>query len=367
MNEGCVDGTCVKGISFPTPMKCANGGGPNIINDGDAGTCTGNLGKKTFNWTICSCKNVAASSSVFCDAWDSTKGTYKPNQVGGGIAANIGVSSSDTITDYGKMTAAGTTGTTISSSNKIAVYDDLQTGSNYSTGNDTAGANVYAAGNISGGSLNIKGTLYQPNGKTHGGVTYGSLMNQAVTVNPACNCTYKIPVGAIVAWAKTHNDNALINLDPGLLTKTTSSVHVDLPCGAYYLTGFTTSVPVAIVVHGNTAVFIDGSISTSDFFEITLADQKSQLDLFVSGTISPSATIQLGNANWPALTHVYVGGSQNFTFSSGTIISGKRVGRKRDGQLVGEHRHVRRHLLERLPGQLRAEDALRPGRHQDGD
>jgi hypothetical protein len=321
-NQGCVGGACVNGVSFSNP-KCPDGGGPPVIvDDGDAGTCTGNLSKKTFNWTICSCNNINATSALYADGWDSTKGPYKPKQIAGGLAANKSVQSSDTITDYGKMNAAASTGTSISSSNVIAVYDEVQNGSNWSTGNDTAGANVYSAGNISGGSLDIAGTLFQPTGKTHGGVTYKTLTNQAVTVNPQCNCTNKIPVAAIVAWAKTHNDDTTVGLDPGLLTKATSTVHVDFPCGSYYLTGFTTGVPVAIVVHGNTAIFIDGNLTTNDQFEITLSGTNATLDLFVSGTISPSAQITIGNSNWPALTHVYVGSAQSFTFSSETLISG---------------------------------------------
>ena len=320
--QGCVEGTCQGGeVSFKPTSKCS-GNPPNIVDDRDAGTCTGNLAKKTFGWTVCACNNVSGTSAVYADAWDSTKGTYKPKQIGGGIGADLAVTSDDVFTVYGKLHATATTGNSIDTQGTMSIYDEVGSQNNIGLGAFTAGADVYCGGDISGGTMSIAGTLYQPTGKQHGGVTYKALSNGPVNVAQPCNCTYKIPVAAIVDWGKTHNDNSLISLDPNLLATTTGTVHVDLPCGEYYLSGFNLQNAAAIVVHGNTAIFIDGDIQSSAFLEISLADQASELDIFVKGTINPTSSFTLGSPNWPALTHVYLGTTNAFTLSDTTIISG---------------------------------------------
>jgi hypothetical protein len=107
-------------------------------------------------------------------------------------------------------------------------------------------------------------------------------------------------VSNIVANFKTNNDNALIGLNPAVLSGPTGTTRLDLPCGYYYLDSIQSSVPVTIVAHGNTALFIGGDIAPSSGLVITL-DPTAQLDLLVGGTI--------------------VGSSTNLTFSSGANVA----------------------------------------------
>jgi hypothetical protein len=96
---------------------------------------------------------------------------------------------------------------------------------------------------------------------------------------------------------------------------------IDLPCGNYYLNGFSLSGSTAIVAHGHVAIYIDGNIDAQSNLTITL-DPNSELDVFVSGTVTSGSNFSLGSVNYPALTRLYVGSSAQLELSSSTVIAG---------------------------------------------
>jgi hypothetical protein len=198
----------------------------------------------------------------------------------------------------------------------------MQSGGNITADGVTAMRDAYVAGNITG-DMSVAQTLYQPTGKSTGGISYGKLVNQAVTVKPPCDCTTPIPVGAMVTYAKTHNDNAAAGLDPAELTTAGHPARIDLSCGQYYLTGFSLSSPVAIVAHGNTAIFIDGDVNANALLTMTIADGTSQLDVFVSGTIVATSETTIGTPNFPALTRLYIGGTATLDIQSTLVVGGE--------------------------------------------
>jgi hypothetical protein len=173
---------------------------------------------------------------------------------------------------------------------------------------------AYVAGNING-NMTVGGTLYQPAGKAHAGL---KPVNQAVVVKDPCDCTKPVPVVDLVAWGKTNNDNAAIMLDPGIMSQAGHPARIDLPCGRYYITGF--SGGGTIVAHGHTVLFVDGSVSSSANLEITVADATSSLDIFVSGTITATSSFTLGNPAFPALTRLYIGTTGTLDVQSALII-----------------------------------------------
>jgi hypothetical protein len=299
MMQGCSGGSCVAAKTFPTPATCA-GGGPNISLDpgmGAVAQCAGKLAQTTFTWSICSCKNVNFEDATLIDGWDSTKGTYKAGQLGGGVGADGSITAMSGAQIWGQAWAAAK-GTAFNISG-LTVHDDLQSGGNV-VGEGSVTHNAYVVGNIDG-NLQVGKMLYQ----------------KGVTVNPPCDCSTPIPVGALVAAAKTTNDNMAIGLDPGFMTGN-HPPRIDLPCGRYYLTGF--SATGSIVAHGHVALFVDGNIGSSGDLTITVADSSSSFDIFVSGTIGTQANFKLGNPNFPALTRLYVGGTQALNIQSGLIV-----------------------------------------------
>jgi hypothetical protein len=290
-----------------------------LNNGSGSNTCAGALAQTTFTWAVCSCKNIAFQDGFLIDGWNSLQGPYTPGQLGGGAGANVEISSQSSGDIWGQAWAASTA-TAFSAS--MNVHHDLQSGGNISADGLNVSRDAHVAGNISG-DMSIAQTLYQPAGKSSGGASYGMLVNQPVTVPPPCDCTDTIPVGAMVAYAKTNNDDAAVGLDPALLTTASHPPRIDLPCGQYYLTGFSLSGDVTIVAHGNTAIFVDGDINANANLTITIADATSQLDLFVSGTIVATSEARIGNPNFPALTRIYIGGTQTLDMQSSLIVGGE--------------------------------------------
>src|SRR5439155_5727628 len=104
-----------------------------------------------------------------------------------------------------------------------------------------------------------------------------------------------------------NNDDAAIGLSPSTFDNGGAQSVLELPCGYYYLNRIVASSGVTIVAHGNTALFIGGSIDVSGSLALNL-DASSRFDLFVAGDIYGNGTISLGSAAYPANMRVYVGG-----------------------------------------------------------
>jgi hypothetical protein len=321
--QGCVEGTCMTANVYPTPAMCAGGGPPTQVGSGSGGTtCAGSIGGTSFTWTVCSCNNVATSAEVLLDGWNSLVGPYMPGQLGGGMGADKSVTGDSMVDIWGAMWAAATTGTSINIQNASSVHDTVKSGASVGVDGFTISHDAYVAGDITG-PMSVGGTLYQSPGKNRGGATAGAYVNNAVvTVPPPCDCTNKVPVTQIVQWGIANNDNALIGLDPNVMSAANHPARIDLPCGKYYLKGFSLSAPAAIVVHGQTAIFIDGNVANNSFLTITLEDPGSALDVFINGTMTATDTIRIGNPNWPALTRVYLSTTGSFELSSSILISG---------------------------------------------
>jgi hypothetical protein len=242
-------------------------------------------------------------------------------QLGGGLGANLQITTGDAPTIYGQCWAGDTTGTSFTGQSGGNVYDTFKSGNDITVSGFAAAKDAYIAGTITG-DMTVGGTLFQPSNKQNGAATAGMIVSQAVTVPPPCDCTNKLDVPAIVAWGMTNNNDQAVGLSPGIFTTASHPARIDLPCGEYYLTGFTLSADAAIVVHGHTVIFVDGSLTANSFLTITLADSNSSLDVFVSGTITGQAQFELGNANWPALTRLYLGTTGTFDLSSEITIAG---------------------------------------------
>jgi len=320
--NACVDGSCKPATVYPAPPKCAGGSGPAIVIDSvPKAPCSGDLAATTFTWALCSCQDILLSGKVLIDGFDSSKGPYKPGELGGGVGANGFVKASSDTDVYGQLWAASKT-LGIEGSSRAVVHHDLRCGGPLVAGDTSARRDAYVSGNIKG-KLVVGSTLFQsPGALRDGDITYKTLdTSAAVTVAPPCSCTSKVPVAAIVAAGKAKNDNAAVGLDADALNKVGHPDRIDLPCGHYYLKGFTLSAATAIVVHGRTAIYVDGDIETGGTLSITL-DAKSELDLFISGTIRGSADFRVGSANYPALTRIYVGGTETLRLTSNILIAG---------------------------------------------
>jgi hypothetical protein len=305
--KGCVNGKCVTSVAVgPAPAKCA-GGGPPITIDPAQGGCLGNLAQVTFRWSLCSCTDLDVSAPLVTDAFDSTKGPYKPGQTGGGVGVDGDVTHwSQAVTVGGTLWEAGG-GSYKSSGPASEIKADMHLAGSWAASSPfTVDGNAYVTGILSG--VTVKGMTSKP-----------------ASVPPACDCApgKLVPVTEIVAAHRPpNNDNAAINLAANVFESPGGPLRLDLPCGNYYLTKIVTSTPLTIAAHGRTALYIDGIVNPSAPIAFVV-DPTGELDIFIGGTIKSSQTIVIGSPNYPALSRTYVGGPDKLTFSQDVQIGGE--------------------------------------------
>ncbi|HKA88318.1 MAG TPA: hypothetical protein VKE22_11675 [Haliangiales bacterium] len=320
--EGCAGGSCVPAVILPPPAACQNGGPPIDVPVPGQPVCAGNLAQRTFRWALCSCRNVVASSLLTTDAFNSATGPYMPGGKGGAVGLNGSLTGSSGFNIGGTVWASAAAGVILSSD--ATIRQELHVGGQLTTARVMVGEDGFVVGNINGDALTFDGVLHlRPGATITGNVTYKSLVREAVTVPPPCDCTAEdiIPVAAIVAARRTSNDNASVGLDPALFTRGTAPARLDLPCGSYYLDAISISNPLTIVAHGNTALYIGGNVSASSAITFTL-DPTAQFDVFIGGTMIASSGLTLGSPAYPASMRTYAGGAQPLDISSGAAIAG---------------------------------------------
>jgi hypothetical protein len=328
--KGCVAGKCVDAITVGTaPAKCV-GGGPPISETAQNGGCLGDLAQKTFRWSLCSCTDVDFSAPVLVDGYDSTKGPYVPGvtgATGGGVGANDKESASSTLNVGGDLWSHGTTGISNSAKHEIGhdlrINGPLDPSAAMSVGND-----AFVNGDVTtSNTITVGNTLTLPADKTLGtkGITAKTTVRAPVDFPLPCDClpSQLVPVVAIVnAHTGTNNDNASIGLAATALENVATDTRLDLPCGQYFLTKIGGSHAVTIAAHGRTALYIQGDVTESADIAFAV-DPTGELDLFVGGTISTSASMHIGSPNYPALSRTYLGTTNTMSLSANVRIAGE--------------------------------------------
>jgi stigma-specific protein Stig1 len=316
---GCVQGVCIPSLGGDDLPMCVGGGPPVVIDPGTTSDCTA---QSIFRWGICSCTDVDVSATLRVDAYDSSLGPYVPGGEGGSVGLNEVYHSSGIADLSGSLWASSPAG--MNPSSDLTVVQELHAGGPFHPRITVIGGDSYVDGDIGAtATIDIAGVLHQETGATvTGNVTYGSRVEESVTVPPPCECepAQLIPVAAIAAAHATDNDNALIDLDPAALTSPSAAARLDLPCGRYYLTGIGGSYAVTIAAHGHTALFIDGSIQLSKPLTISV-DPDGSLDILIAGALSTSSTLVIGSPSYPALTRLYIGGTSGFHISSSAALA----------------------------------------------
>jgi hypothetical protein len=322
---GCVDGGCqpmVGGDLDDGPGGCVGGGPPLDIGDGAGAVCTGDLAEVTFRWALCSCDGINLMNPLTTDAYSSASGGYQPGGLGGGVGVNGAFDSTSEVYVYGDLWAS--LEVPFQTSNPIQIWQELHAGGGVdSTGLATIGEDAYIDGDLlATNPWSIAEALFIPGTATVSDqVSYLERVNAAVSVPPPCDCGADelVPVADYVSWASANNHNDLIGLDPDLLNPVASPTRIDLPCGIYYLSAVDAMSPVVIAVHGRASLFIAGDLASISTLTIAV-DSTAELNLFVAGTIATTDKLKVGSASYPALTRVYLGGSESLTLSNNTQI-----------------------------------------------
>jgi hypothetical protein len=304
-----VDGGDDASLHPSTPSFCA-GHGPIPVPGRSA--CVGDL-SDVFRFAACACKSLDVSGSLSTDSFDSTSDAGPASGDLASIGSNGEISTNSRLTLAGSLWAGGpapdagpavTLGGAVSAGGTIAhdlhAAADIQVDGKY-----LVGGSVWANGSVTvgpAGSLAVLGTLYVPTGDSTSGVQ-ATVVNASVPPVAPCSCAAPLDIAAVVAAYANSNDNSSI----GLATDASLTGAVSLPCGRFYVGGIGGDT-VDLRVNGRVALFVDGDVAVTQDLRIELA-AGAELDLFVTGSVSIMGAFEIGDANSPARTRVYVGGA----------------------------------------------------------
>jgi hypothetical protein len=266
--------------------------------------CTGDLGKKTFLFALCSCSSVKANNTITTDSLDSMTGQST------GKNGSMGVRG-----DYdGQQAAIGGSfwvDGSISMGNKHSVAVALQCGGpldSHATEVSIA-EDAYVEGDMleAQGKVTVGQTLHIPAGKQHAGVVAASVVEGPVDVASPCDCDAPIDIVGLVASFSQSNDDAANGVTPSGLAGLSAPVTQELPCGRYYFSSIESNSSVTIKLTGHTAIFIGGDVHVSGPLSFELGPD-AELDLFLAGSFNPHTSVAIGSTARPAATRVYIAG-----------------------------------------------------------
>ena len=282
---------------------CDGAGG--ILLPGDVDTCTGDLGKKTFLFAICSCSGVTANNTLTTDSFDSEMMNMQPMD-GGSVGVNGPYSASSSVDIGGSLWVDGK----IQTFNKHEVAQALQCSDDITASSPAhVGDDVFVEGNVNAQNktLTIDGDLHIPAGKLNNGATVlGKTIKGPVDVKTPCDCSDPIDIAAIVQGYMLQNDNEALPVAPDELEALPDAKVLELPCGRYFFTGISSNNTLTIKLTGRTVIAIAGDVKTASAFAVELGPD-AELDLFVAGNVDFNNAAALGDPKRPAATRVYVG------------------------------------------------------------
>lgn len=300
-------GETSSGTTGPVDFCDGQGG---ISLPGDVDVCTGDLGKKTFLFAICSCTGVTANNTLKTDSFDSEMMDMMVMD-GGSVGVNGAYSASSAVDIGGSLWVDGK----IQTFNTHEVAQILQCGADITAGSPShVGDDVFLEGSIfaQNKTMTIDGDLHLQNGQANNGATVkGKTIKEAVIVKTPCDCSDPIDVAAIVTGFMQDNDNDLVPVEVDELVALPDAKVLELPCGRYFFSGISSNNTLTIKLTGRTVIAIAGDLKTAGAFAIELGPD-AELDLFVAGNVDFNNAAAIGDPKRPAAARVYVGGGVKF-------------------------------------------------------
>ncbi len=322
------DGSTINADASLWETYCEGSGPPVLVGDGGDATdvCTGNLAEATFQNAICSCQDLVLSAGLITDSFDSSVGPYTPGGSLGSVASNGAVRSNATMDVRGDLSGAGPGG--VSAGISAGVLGNLASGGDLGDAAATisVGGDSSIAANISLTDFSVAGTLTVPVASTidvSGMANFGALVRAPVAVPSPCACEPQqlLDVAGFVSAHQNQNYNDSIPITPDHLDGFVGPAELVLPCGLYYLRTIRGTGPLTIRAQGRVALFVDGDIDLDDLFVISLAPG-AELDVFITGSVTSAAALQLGDVSRPAALRIYLSAAASLDLSAATTIAG---------------------------------------------
>lgn len=122
-----------------------------------------------------------------------------------------------------------------------------------------------------------------------------------------CGCEPEqlLDIEGLVAQAKSDNDNDLIDLSTTVVEVGPRTIH--LPTGRYYLESAVLAGVTRLVIEGEVALYVDGTIDFAGVENFDL-EEGAKLDLYVSGSLTTVGSLDAGDADRADDLRIFVGG-----------------------------------------------------------
>jgi hypothetical protein len=284
-------------------------------------TCTGRLAANKLTNALCSCGDVQMSYDLTTHGFDSTQGPYQAGQPGDS-GASVGINgryipSTGSTNVGGSLSIAGAG--ELAFTGLFAVRGDLYAAGNIAaTGLVTVARNAWLGGSFSAlGAFTVKGALHHAGSVSALPVLATTNTQQAVTVAKPCPCEPSdlVDIAALVAFAKSSNDNDRLGISRDALAKVAGSTQLSLPCGRFYLSQIAGAGNVVVQVNGLAAVFVDGPVSLTGNLSFEIAPG-GEVDVFVGQDFAVQGVVAMGSKERPAAGRLWVAGAQGITLPS---------------------------------------------------
>ena len=314
------DGSVAGDTSVTNPL-CSGLGAPIQLPTATGAACAAALATRGHRFALCSCESVSAPARIRTDSFDSRltpafQETDAAIGIGGDLVANAEVRAG------GALHVAGPGG--IRTSTQLRSAGSLRVGgpAMLSDQNVDIDTDAFVNGNISG-RLRVNGTLHVPPGaQLTGGVEYTTLVNEAITVSPPCDCSAGfVNIAGAIAAAATTNADAAIGLQPTALADVTTPATIVLPCGVFYLADIDAEAPVTLVVRGHTLLAVGGDVTARAGFTVQL-DPSAELDLLVLGQLIVTGGGTFGATGAAPRFRVWVASTTTVLFDGAPAING---------------------------------------------
>jgi hypothetical protein len=306
-------GETTDGTTGPVDF-CEGEGG--ILLPGDEMGCTGDLGKKTFLFALCSCTTLTANNKLTTDSFDSAMGPMQMD--GGSVGVNGAYTASSSIDIGGSLWVDGK----IETFNSHEVAQVLQCGGDVTAKSMShVGEDAFVEGDIDAMNdvMTIDGDLHIPPTMTNATANVlGQTIKEAVDVEVPCDCSQPYDIAGIVAGFEAANDNDAQGITAAELTDLSQAKVLELPCGVYFFDEISSNNELEIVLTGRTVIAIAGDIINAGTFTIEVGPE-AELDLFLAGDATLNNVAAIGDPARPAASRLYVGGEVKFanTFTLG--------------------------------------------------
>ena len=291
---------------IPTDLGAAPPGVVGVT--ANAAVCGADLAATTFRFGLCTCEDLAFSTVLRVDAFRAD-----PSQpVEGGSAGTNGG-----FTSTGDSAIAGTLavgGSALPIGNHEIGGELYVQGDVTSAGDIDIAADAWVGGDLRGFVTDVAGTLHVPASSTVGfGTTAAGVVNTPVAVEAPCPCAPgdRLDIGAFIADAEQHNDNAAIGLTRDALIGLVQPKELTLPPGRYFVDRIFAVAPLWLYVSGPTALYVGGDLESVSVLEIHI-EGAGELDLFVGGSLLATGDFELGvEGGPPAKVRTYVAGADD--------------------------------------------------------